>query len=51
MITVLNVKTELAKLKMLLGRTPTTAASERKGAFTKLAEYRDGGIFTAKFAG
>jgi mannose-6-phosphate isomerase-like protein (cupin superfamily) len=50
-ITILDVKTELAKLKMLSGRTPTTAEAERKGAFAKLAEYRDGGIFTAKFAG
>ena len=51
MITIENVKNELAKLKMLQGRTPTTAESERKGAFAKLAEYRDGGIFTAKFSG
>ncbi len=51
MITVLNRKTELAKLNMLRGRTPTTGESERNGAFAKLAEYRDGGIFTAKFAG
>jgi len=50
-ITILNLKTELAKLNMLCGRTPTTGESERKGAFAKLAEYRDGGIFTAKFAG
>jgi len=50
-ITILNVTAEIAKLKMLQGRTPTTAAAERQGAFAKLAEYRDGGIFTAKFAG
>ena len=51
MITILNLKTELAKLKTLRGRTPTTSAEERQGAFAKLAEYRDGGIFTAKFSG
>ena len=51
MITILDVKAELAKLKTLRGRTPTTSAAERQGAFAKLAEYRDGGIFTAKFAG
>ena len=51
MITILNVKAELAKLQTLRGRTPTTPESDRKGAFAKLAEYRDGGIFTAKFAG
>jgi mannose-6-phosphate isomerase-like protein (cupin superfamily) len=50
-ITILDLKAELAKLKMLRGRTPTTAESERKGAFAKLAEYRDGGISTARFAG
>jgi len=50
-ITILDVKAELAKLKTLRGRTPTTSAAERQGAFAKLAEYRDGGIFTAKFAG
>src|SRR5207247_5027840 len=50
-ITILDVKAELAKLRTLQGRTPTTGAAERQGAFAKLAEYRDGGIFTAKFAG
>src|SRR5258708_20441923 len=50
-ITILDAKAEFAKLNMLCGRTPTTGESERKGAFAKLAEYRDGGIFTAKFAG
>ncbi len=51
MTTILNLKTELGKLNMLQGRTPTTGESERKGAFAKLAEYRDGGIFTARFSG
>jgi mannose-6-phosphate isomerase-like protein (cupin superfamily) len=51
MVTVLDLNGELAKLKTLRGRTPTTKAAERQGAFAKLAEYRDGGIFTAKFAG
>jgi quercetin dioxygenase-like cupin family protein len=51
MITILDVKAELAKLTTLRGRTPTTPAAARQGAFAKLAEYRDGGIFTAKFAG
>jgi mannose-6-phosphate isomerase-like protein (cupin superfamily) len=50
-ITILDLKAELAKLTMLRGRTPTTPAAERQGAFARLAEYRDGGIFTAKFAG
>ena len=51
MITILDLTAELAKLKMLRGRTPTTSAAERQGAFAKLAEYRDGGIFSAKFSG
>src|SRR5712691_3630555 len=50
-ITILDAKAELAKLKTLRGRTPTTSAQERQGAFAKLAEYRDGGIFAARFAG
>src|SRR5436305_15086566 len=50
-ITILDAKAEIGKLKMLRGRTPTTPESERKGAFAKLAEYRDGGIFTARFSG
>src|SRR5260370_18878265 len=50
-VRILNGTAEIAKLKMLQGRTPTTGAAERQGAFAKLAEYRDGGIFTAKFTG
>src|SRR5712691_9502620 len=51
MITILDTKAEFAKLTMLRGRTPETPASEREGAFARLAPYRDGAIFTAKFAG
>lgn len=51
MITVVDLKAELAKLTMLRGRTPTTPEADRKGAFARLAPYRDGAIFTAKFAG
>ena len=36
---------------MLEGRTPTTPDAAKKGAFARLAPYRDGGIFSAKFAG
>jgi mannose-6-phosphate isomerase-like protein (cupin superfamily) len=50
-ITVLDLNAELAKLRMLRGRTPETPAAEREGAFARLAPYRDGAIFTAKFAG
>jgi mannose-6-phosphate isomerase-like protein (cupin superfamily) len=51
MLTILDLKAEFAKLKMLRGRTPETPAAEREGAFARLAPYRDGAIFTAKFAG
>jgi mannose-6-phosphate isomerase-like protein (cupin superfamily) len=50
MITI-DVKAELAKLTMLKGRTPETTPAEREGAFARLAPYRDGAIFTAKFSG
>jgi mannose-6-phosphate isomerase-like protein (cupin superfamily) len=51
MITILDLNAEFAKLKMLRGRTPETTQEERQGAFARLAPYRDGAIFTAKFAG
>jgi mannose-6-phosphate isomerase-like protein (cupin superfamily) len=51
MPTTLDIKAEFAKLRMLRGRTPETPESDRKGAFARLADYRDGGIFAAKFSG
>jgi len=51
MITILDLNAEFAKLKILRGRTPETTPQEREGAFARLAPYRDGAIFTAKFAG
>jgi mannose-6-phosphate isomerase-like protein (cupin superfamily) len=53
MITILDLKAELAKLTMLRGRTPQMTEAERKAtyAFATLAPYRDGNIFSAKFAG
>jgi mannose-6-phosphate isomerase-like protein (cupin superfamily) len=50
-LTILDLNAEFAKLRMLRGRTPETTAAEREGAFARLAPYRDGAIFTAKFAG
>jgi len=49
--TVVDLKGEFARLTMLKGRTPTTPEAERKGAFARLAPYRDGAIFAAKFSG
>lgn len=51
MITVIDINAELAKLTMLRGRTPTTTEEQRKGAFARLAPYRDSAISAAKFAG
>ena len=51
MIAVVDLKAEFARLKMLEGRTPTSSDAEREGAFGRVAPYRDGAIFTAKFAG
>src|SRR6266849_5088532 len=51
MVTVVDHKAELGKPTMLEGRTPTTPEAARQGAFARLAPYRDGAIFTAKFAG
>jgi mannose-6-phosphate isomerase-like protein (cupin superfamily) len=51
MITVIDVKAELARLTMLRGRTPRMTAEERRGAIARLAPYRDGAIFASKFAG
>jgi len=51
MVTIVDAKAELAKLRMLRGRTPETPPEQREGAFARLAPYRDGGIFTGKFSG
>ena len=53
MITILDLKAEFEKLTLLRGRTPQTTEVERKGsgAFATLAPFRDGNIFSAKFAG
>jgi len=51
MISIIDLKAEFAKLKMLQGRTPTSPEAAREGAFGRVAPYRDGAIFTAKFAG
>ncbi len=51
MVAVIDFNAEFAKLKMLLQRTPTSSEDERDGAFARLAPYRDGAVFTAKFSG
>ena len=51
MITLIDLPAELAKLKMLQGRTPQTTRAEREGTSAQVAPYRDGHIFTSKFTG
>src|SRR6266446_4174327 len=50
-LTIIDLKAEFAKLRMLRGRTPETSAAEREGAFARLAPYRDSAINVAKFSG
>jgi quercetin dioxygenase-like cupin family protein len=40
-----------ASLEFLANRTPATSADEAAGSFARLADYRDGGVFVASFAG
>jgi mannose-6-phosphate isomerase-like protein (cupin superfamily) len=53
MITILDLKAEFAKLALLSGRTPQMTEVDRKasGGFATLAPFRDGNIYSAKFAG
>jgi quercetin dioxygenase-like cupin family protein len=51
MIQVIDLKSEFAKLTMLRNRTPGSSEAERETAFARPAPYRDGAVFTAKFAG
>jgi mannose-6-phosphate isomerase-like protein (cupin superfamily) len=52
-LTILDLNAEFAKLRMLRGRAPQMTEAERKetGAFATMAPFRDGNIFSAKFAG
>jgi quercetin dioxygenase-like cupin family protein len=51
MVDVIDLKTEFASLTMLKNRTPTSSEADRKGSGARLAPYRDGALFSAKFAG
>ena len=48
---IIDLDAELAKLTMFRGRTPQSTMADRKGSGARLAAYRDGGLFTTKFAG
>jgi uncharacterized cupin superfamily protein len=51
MTTVIDLTANLAKLTMLQGRSPQTTSADRPGSSAQLAPYRDGALFTTKFAG
>jgi len=51
MVTVVDLKAEFARLRTLEGRTPESSEADRAGAFARLAPYRDGALFSAKFSG
>jgi mannose-6-phosphate isomerase-like protein (cupin superfamily) len=51
MVRVINLNAEVAQLRMLEGRTPTTNAAARRECFSSLLPYRDGAVFAAKFSG
>jgi len=46
-----DLRAELAGLALLEGRTPKTSASEKARSIVRIAPYRDGAIFLAKFSG
>jgi len=48
---IIDLDGELAKLTMFRGRTPQSTMADRKGSGGRLAPYRDGALFTTKFAG
>jgi len=48
---VIDLTAELAKLTLLRGRTPQTTSADRGSSSAQLAPYRDGALFTTRFAG
>jgi mannose-6-phosphate isomerase-like protein (cupin superfamily) len=48
---IIDLNAELAKLTMFRGRTPQSTMADRKGSGARLAPYRDGALFSNKFAG
>jgi quercetin dioxygenase-like cupin family protein len=49
--TIIDLTTELAKLTMFHGLTPSTTREERRGSGAVIGPYRDGILFVGKFAG
>jgi len=52
-VTIVDLNATVGKMPMLRGRRPETTEAERQqsGAFVRLAPFRDGNIFSAKFSG
>ena len=48
---IVDLDTELAKLTMFSGLTPTTTFAERRGSGAIMGPYRDGILFAGKIAG
>jgi mannose-6-phosphate isomerase-like protein (cupin superfamily) len=48
---IIDLKAELSRLTMIDGRTPTTPEEERNKGVLRVAPYRDGAIFLARFSG
>lgn len=51
MIKAVDLSRDLAGLKMLEGRGAHTTEEEAQASFARLAAFRDGGIFAARFSG
>jgi len=53
MVTIVDLRAETAKLNMLKGRRPDMLEAEKRasGGFATLSPFRDGNLFSAKFAG
>ncbi len=47
----ISISSEFNKLRFLSNRTPDTTDAESASAFSKLFEYRDGGVFIGHYAG
>ena len=50
-LSVINLMAELAKLKMMRGRTPQSTRADGEGTAASLVPHRDGHLFISKFAG
>jgi mannose-6-phosphate isomerase-like protein (cupin superfamily) len=47
----ISITDALATLRFLPDRTPTTTPEQSEGAFSRLSNYRDGGIFIGHWSG